>query len=328
MALWPTAKPPNKSPFPTERVDKAAHSLEDPTVPKETIERRAKSVTENCAESMHDDYIKENAGWRSQAGLDCYLVRDAGGGCCPWCQGLEGRYDYATAPDDIFRRHDNCTCSVTYECGRQRQDVWSKKTWQASEDELKARKEAEAASKPVKLTKAEAIAKESEILAQRRLTYDAKRGIILSNNNIPRLEATSPFKNPSTPLIIDDIMQSKHIKNGKRYNDYMQSHQYEPSILTIDKDKIQELVNRYHGTGILKYDKNGKIIDSEIIIDNDEVVGYVSNNQNGATQPTTAFKIQYGKNGTHIVPTYESQKQYWKERRNQNGYDWLLRQKG
>ena len=141
-----------KAPFPTERVDKAAHSLEDPTVPEETIKRRARSATENIANSMHDDTIKENAKWRSKAGLDTYLVRDAGGGCCKWCQALEGRYKYAEAPDDIFRRHDNCTCTVTYECGRQRQDVWSKKTWQASEKELQQRREAAEAAKPVKIS--------------------------------------------------------------------------------------------------------------------------------------------------------------------------------
>ncbi|MBP3797833.1 MAG: hypothetical protein J6I46_08685 [Ruminococcus sp.] len=208
---------------------------------------------------------------------------------------------------------------MTYENGRKRQDVWSKRTWEAPDKEAESQE-------PTVFNREQAQKLQADN-APKRLTGGGESGIILSDNNIPRLEAASPFKNPSTPLIIDDIMQSKHIKNGKRYNDYMQNHQYEPSILTIDNDKIQELVNRYHGTGILKYDKNGKIINSEIIIDNDEVVGYVSNNQNGMKQPTTAFKIQYGKNGTHIVPTYESQKQYWKERRNQNGYDWLLRQK-
>jgi hypothetical protein len=164
---------PVKAPFPTERVDTAAHSLEDPTVPEETIKRRARSTTENIANSMHDDYIKENAKTRTQAGLKCYLVRDAGGGCCKWCQALAGRFDYATAPDDIFRRHDNCTCTVTYECGRQRQDVWSKKTWQASEDELKARKEAEAASKPVVNSK-----EQSKELEARVLDKSGESGII------------------------------------------------------------------------------------------------------------------------------------------------------
>ena len=132
---------PIRAPFPAERVDKAAHSLEDPTLPEETIERRARSVTESISVSMHDDYIKENARYRSQAGLKSYITRDAGGGCCKWCQALAGRYDYASAPDDVFRKHDNCTCTVTYECGRMRQDVWSKKKWEADPKDVQVRKE-------------------------------------------------------------------------------------------------------------------------------------------------------------------------------------------
>lgn len=155
---------PIKPAYPAERVDSWAHSLEDPTVEPSVTERRAASGSENIGNSMHDACIKENAKVREQAGLKCYLVRDAGGGCCPWCQALAGRYDYATVHDDIFRRHDNCTCSVTYECGRQRQDVWSKKTWEATPEELKARKEAEAASKPVVNSKEQAKELEARVL--------------------------------------------------------------------------------------------------------------------------------------------------------------------
>lgn len=147
---------PIKPAYPAERVDSWAHSLEDPTVEPSVTERRAASGSENIGNSMHDACIKENAKVREQAGLDCYLTRDAGGGCCPWCQALEGRYSYADAPDDIFRRHDNCTCTVTYECGRKRQDVWSKKTWEADPKDIEARIEASEAARPTVKTPAEA----------------------------------------------------------------------------------------------------------------------------------------------------------------------------
>ncbi len=49
--------------------------------------------------ARHDENVKANAAWREKAGLDCYLVRDAGGGCCPWCAALEGRYEYASASE-------------------------------------------------------------------------------------------------------------------------------------------------------------------------------------------------------------------------------------
>ena len=53
--------------------------------------------------------------------------------CCKWCSAIAGRYEYSEAPEDIYRRHDNCGCTVTYENGRTRQDVWSKKTWEVPE---------------------------------------------------------------------------------------------------------------------------------------------------------------------------------------------------
>ncbi|MBR7007356.1 MAG: hypothetical protein IKH90_01775 [Ruminococcus sp.] len=133
-------------------------------------EGRGQSGAENIGNSMHDDCVKENAKWRDKAGLDTYLVRDAGGGCCAWCATLAGRYKYADAPDDIFRRHDNCTCTTTYECGRMRQDVWSKRTWQASEKELEQRKEISEASKPTVNTPEQAKELERQALEKNPVT--------------------------------------------------------------------------------------------------------------------------------------------------------------
>lgn len=123
---------PQKADFPTERVQKIINSLTDKTVPPETIQRRARNAIENVAKSFHDDYVRKNAEFRSKAGIKCYIVRETNGKCCKWCSSLAGRYLYVDAPDDIFRRHDNCTCMVTFENGRERQDVWSKKKWQVS----------------------------------------------------------------------------------------------------------------------------------------------------------------------------------------------------
>ena len=54
--------------------------------------------------------------------------------CCPWCSKVAGRYTYGEEPDDIYRRHDNCDCTVTFENGRKRQDVWSKREWEAPKE--------------------------------------------------------------------------------------------------------------------------------------------------------------------------------------------------
>ena len=128
---------PRTPDFPLERVEQISHSLVDATVGMETIQRRARSATENVINSFADDFVKENAEMRNDAGLSCYLTRYTSGKCCKWCDGLAGRYKYDEAPDDIYRRHDNCYCVVTFENGRMRQDVWSKKTWEVPAVEQK-----------------------------------------------------------------------------------------------------------------------------------------------------------------------------------------------
>lgn len=131
---------PQEAAFPAERVMQIAHSLSDPTVSDDTIKRRARSVS-NVVVSMHDDFIEANAKFRSGAGLQCFVTRVTDGSCCPWCTRLAGRYRYPEdIPDEIFRRHDKCGCTVTYENGRKRQDVSSKRTWEVPDDEAGSQK--------------------------------------------------------------------------------------------------------------------------------------------------------------------------------------------
>ncbi len=104
-----------KAPFPAERVAQFAHSLVDPTVPDEKIQRRAKSGTENISMSFHDDFIEQNAEFRERAGLKCYVTRTSSGSCCPWCTAVAGKYLMSEQPEGLFRRHDNCDCVIVYD---------------------------------------------------------------------------------------------------------------------------------------------------------------------------------------------------------------------
>ena len=61
------------------------------------------------------------------------IVRRASFGCCKWCRGLAGVYNYDEVKDkgnDVFRRHANCRCQVIYDPSngsKKVQDVWDKK---------------------------------------------------------------------------------------------------------------------------------------------------------------------------------------------------------
>ena len=129
---------PQHAPFDSERAHQIGGSTADTSKPEKVRQRRAGSATETMTKSMHDDRIKAEAKFRSRAGLDCRITRVAVNGCCPWCSKFAGRYDYGSEPKDVYHRHDNCDCTVTFENGRKRQDVWSKREWEAPEPDAGA----------------------------------------------------------------------------------------------------------------------------------------------------------------------------------------------
>lgn len=128
---------PQKADFPSERVQQFAHSLIDPTVEDSIIKRRARSGSETITKSFHDSFIKKNAQFRNDAGLKCYITRE-GSNCCKWCSEVAGRYEFGSQPSDIFRRHDNCDCTIDYDGqklrGKLNADGSRSKTWEEVPD--------------------------------------------------------------------------------------------------------------------------------------------------------------------------------------------------
>lgn len=103
--------------FPAERVQNVAGSLNDTTVSDETIQRRCRNAVSNVANSMHDDFIWTNAEFRRKAGFFVEITRTTGAKACKWCQDVSGTFigDYNNkALRQVFRRHDNCSCVITY----------------------------------------------------------------------------------------------------------------------------------------------------------------------------------------------------------------------
>jgi len=129
---------PQQAAFPAERVQKVAHALEDPTVSLDIIRRRANAPVANVAKSFHDDYIKENAKFRADAGLKCWITRHTDGNCCKWCTKAAGRYLYEDQPENLWRRHDNCGCTILYDTGRTVQTLRGRhKKWEVVSERTK-----------------------------------------------------------------------------------------------------------------------------------------------------------------------------------------------
>ncbi len=121
--------------FPQERVDALIGALSEDGIEWEEVARRMDEPIRNISQSFFDEFVKENAAFRHKAGLKETIVRKLAGGACKWCKNLAGTYSYPDeVPDDIYRRHDNCRCTVTFRSGKGQKDVWSKKEWSMKDD--------------------------------------------------------------------------------------------------------------------------------------------------------------------------------------------------
>lgn len=92
--------------------------------------------------------------------------------------------------------------------------------------------------------------------------------------------------------------QNKHIEGTKEYWDKYKDGSNPQSVLTIDKEKAQELVNKYKGKGEpWKVNENGVWTE---FVSTDNIIGkYYSN---GKYYDTNRFAIHYSKKGAHIFP--------------------------
>ncbi|WP_276814013.1 polymorphic toxin type 50 domain-containing protein [Faecalibaculum rodentium] len=84
----------------------------------------------NFHQDIHSQTVEKNFRNLGQMGFTPKIVRKSLGGCCEWCQRLEGSYDYDPRMDrEVFRKHSHCRCTVEYYPDGPRgghQDVWSK----------------------------------------------------------------------------------------------------------------------------------------------------------------------------------------------------------
>lgn len=96
-----------------------------------------KAPVENFMLSTVDDSIKRNADFHYKAGLTPKIVRKEEFRCCKWCSSLGGAYAYPDVPKDVYRRHENCRCTVDYYPGNGKRQNLHTKAWQ---DETKSGK--------------------------------------------------------------------------------------------------------------------------------------------------------------------------------------------
>jgi transcriptional regulator with XRE-family HTH domain len=107
----------------------------------EDVERWLGEPIVNNSEAFADDFIRENAKFRADAGMKATITRKTAFKCCDYCAALAGSYIYGTEPKEIYSRHEFCRCIVTYKTEKGKsQDVWSKQKWKSQPEEIEKRK--------------------------------------------------------------------------------------------------------------------------------------------------------------------------------------------
>ena len=94
----------------------------------------------NFSQSVGTDTVRKNADFQYQSGLSPKIHRTAEGGCCKWCAGLAGTYDYASVKgsgSDVWQRHRDCRCIVEFDPGNGKRQNAHTKAWRSDEDRAK-----------------------------------------------------------------------------------------------------------------------------------------------------------------------------------------------
>lgn len=82
----------------------------------------------NFTQSTVDDTLQANAEFQYNLGLYPKIIRVVDGSDpCEWCKSLAGVYKYPDVPEDVYKRHDRCRCTVEYDPGDvRRQNIWTR----------------------------------------------------------------------------------------------------------------------------------------------------------------------------------------------------------
>lgn len=89
----------------------------------------------NFSMNVVDETLRANVNFHGKANLKPWVIRRAERKCCEWCSQLAGTYDYPDIPRDVYRRHENCRCTVEYDPGNGRRQNVHNKQWLPDSEE-------------------------------------------------------------------------------------------------------------------------------------------------------------------------------------------------
>lgn len=253
----------------------------------------------NFSQSIIDDSIKANSEQHYKVGLTPKIVRKASGHCCEWCQSLVGSYTYPDVPNDVYRRHQNCRCTVDYKTiDGKRKNVWSKKETIDSKNKREQRRQMNIDIRDNNRKNDINEYKEIiSVLGTENSPISLAKFQDLKYNDVERYEQLKDkvyiqrnFKNGTWLDKINPEKQARHIQStveeGKSY--------------FFDDVDFDMLYNKYKMSGYIEKRKGIRTQLEKIDLDEQDYLGIDTFSGNRIN----AMTIHYSKTGVHLVPTY------------------------
>lgn len=127
-----------------------------------------------------------------------------------------------------------------------------------------------------------------EKIGGKSLTSGGDSGIIKDERVVAAVESGK------ISLNLNPEKQNPHIYGTPAYNE--KEHK---SYFTVTIEELQEIVNRYHGTGEIMIKPNGQMKE---ILAVDKEIGVVVNDNGTPIEKTNRITVHYSKKRTHVVP--------------------------
>lgn len=256
----------------------------------------------NFSQSIVDDAIKTNAEFHAKSGLSPKLTRRVAGHACEWCRNLAGTYDYYEAPDDIYRRHQRCRCTVDYRPGDgKRQNVWSK-GWAELEKNQKISKRKSINIADIKsnnrVDDRNQFKEYIELLGAEKMPVSLAKFQDLKYNDSEKYEQ-----------LLDQVVIQRNFKSGKwldKINVEKQARHIQSTVADgksyfYDHVDVESLYQKYKQTGFISTTQKGnKTSNEKVDLFEKESLGidiFTGKEINSMT-------IKYSKTGVHLIPTY------------------------
>lgn len=218
---------------------------------KDAAVARMNTMADNYSQHVVDESIRQNANFQWKSGMSPKIVRTAEARSCKWCRELAGTYEYSEVSDtgnDVFRRHENCNCTVEFVAdGKHAQDVWSKASYRYkdSADRVRSHRAIEDYREALQQEQQERrIARSKDIeRVQNELGYSSKGAAIWYNKNKADIERYG----------LDYVLGARHTLPKPMAGDNIGSQLLKPELREIDAEignkdtkTIISIINRNH----------------------------------------------------------------------------------